>query len=85
MWHNNRSICEVLSEMRKTYETRNFSYLLGLIEEAQSMANRMEAGLGDKKDVLRWSEERTKLKKEIKELRKEHKDLGGTPDDKSTW
>ncbi len=43
----NRTICCVLDEMRKAYETRNFSYLLGLIEEAQSMANKMEARIYD--------------------------------------
>lgn len=47
----NRTLCGVLEEMRKAYETRNFSYLPGLIEEAQRMGNRMEAALSDKHDL----------------------------------
>jgi hypothetical protein len=42
---DNRSICAALQEMRFAYKTRNFSYLNGLIEEAQSYANRMESAL----------------------------------------
>lgn len=67
MWPN-RTLCDALSEMRKAYETRNFSYLLGLIEEVQSMGNKMESALGDKKDVETFTRDRAKLKKEIKEL-----------------
>ena len=40
-----RTLCDVLDEMRSTYKTRNFASLLGLIEEAQMMGNRMEAKL----------------------------------------
>ena len=40
-----RTICDVLNEMRSCYKTRNFSYLPGLIEELQTMGNRMEAAL----------------------------------------
>ena len=64
----NRTLCDVLEEMRKCYETRNFSPIMGLIEEAQSMGNRMETALHDKKDVINWREERSKLKKEINKL-----------------
>ena len=32
----NRTLCSVLEEMRKCYETRNFAVLPGLIEEAQT-------------------------------------------------
>lgn len=63
-----RTICDILEEMRKCYDTRNFSHLLGLIEEAQSMANRMETSLEEKKDVKDWTKLRSKLIKEIKEL-----------------
>lgn len=77
----NRTLCDVLAEMRKANDTRNYSYLLGLIEEAQHLGSRMEAGLGDKKDVQRWTEMRATLRKEIKDLRKEKKDLGGTDDE----
>lgn len=82
----NRFLCDVLDEMRKCHETRNFSYMLGLIEEAQVLGNRMEAALDDKKDLLRWrkrvSEEKDEYKKLLaetnklrKKLKKEEKEL----------
>ena len=67
----NRTLCDVLSEMRKADETKNYSYLGSLIEEAQSMGNRMEAGLQDKGDVLSWTERRQELKKELRKLEQE--------------
>lgn len=81
----NRFLCDVLDEMRKCSETRNFSYLPGLVEEAQVLANRMEAALDDQKDLLRWrkrvSEEKDEYKKLLaetnklrKKLKKEEKD-----------
>lgn len=71
----NRTLCDVLSEMRKCDKTRNYAYLLSLIEECQHYANRMEAALGDKKDIREWSDMRSKLKEEIKELRNERRQL----------
>lgn len=68
----NRYICDVFDEMRKCNETRNYSYLLGLIEEAQTMVNRMETRLSDKYDYYTL---RKKLLDEISED-KEVKDLG---------
>ena len=47
-----RTACEVLEEIRKLDETKNYSYLLGLIEELQSMCNRMEAGLSRKRNKI---------------------------------
>ena len=67
----NRTLCDVLEEMRKCFKTRNFSYLPGLIEEAQTMGNRMERALWDQHDVERLRNERKKLEKEIKELENE--------------
>lgn len=64
----NRTLCDVLDELRKCHETRNYSALLGLVEEAQSMGNRMEAVLQDRQDVKLWTEKRRKLKAEIKSL-----------------
>lgn len=61
----NRTLCSVLDSMRKAYETRNFSYLPGLIEEAQDMANRMEASLYDSSD---YKHIQTKVKDAKKEL-----------------
>ena len=64
----NRYICTVLDEMRECVKTTNFSYLPGLIEEVQSLANSMEAHLYDIKDFNR-------LHKDIKDLKKEKKKL----------
>ena len=64
----NRLLCAVLEEMRDCVKTLNFSYLLGLIEEAQSLANRMEAHLYEIKDYNR-------LHKDIKALKKKKKKL----------
>ena len=61
-------MCDVLEEMRDCTKTMNFSYLLGLIEEAQSLGNRMEAKLYDIKDYER-------LHDDIKDLQKKKKKL----------
>ena len=61
-----RTMCDVLQEMRDANKTRNYSYILGLIEEAQSMANRMEAKLEQINDIEkldeRWKEAHNKEK-----------------------
>ena len=72
----NRTMCEVLHEMRECTKTRNYSYLLGLIEEAQSMANRMEAKLGQVKDIEKVDKRWTELKDKMAELRAEEKKAG---------
>lgn len=71
----NRTLCDVLSEMRKADETRNYSYIGSLIEEAQSMGNRMEASLHDKSDVKSWTEKREELKKELRKLEQKVQNL----------
>lgn len=63
----NRTLCDVLGEMRECSKTRNFSPLKGLIEEAQSMANRMESALYEQKDYESW---RKKTKEEKEEYRR---------------
>ena len=67
----NRYLCDVLNEMRKCVKTLNFSYLLGLIEEAQTLGSRMESKLFDIKDFDRLHEEIRDLKKKKKKLEKE--------------
>ena len=67
----NRYLCDVLNEMRKCVKTLNFSYLLGLIEEAQTLGSRMEAKLFDIKDFDHLHEEIRDLKKKKKKLEKE--------------
>ena len=75
MSYPNRTLCEVLEEMRGCYRSRNFASLLGLVEEAQSMGNRMEASLSDMDDIESWTEQRGKLHKEIKKLRAKKRKL----------
>jgi polyhydroxyalkanoate synthesis regulator phasin len=77
----NRTICAVLDEIRDCYKTRNFSYLPGLIEEAQSMSNRMESALWDQKDAKRLREEVKELRQEVKDLKSAKKALGSDDND----
>lgn len=67
----NRSLCGVLEEMRECYKTRNFAALPGLIEEAQSYGNRMEAKLTDVKDYTSIKERYNELKQKVEELEKQ--------------
>ena len=71
----NRYLCSVLDEMRECTKTLNFSYLLGLIEEAQTLANRMEANLYDIKDFERLRDDIAKLKKQKKKLEEKIEEL----------
>jgi predicted RNase H-like nuclease (RuvC/YqgF family) len=70
-----RTLCSVLDEMRACHKTRNFTYLPGLIEEAQSMGNRMEAAIEDKNDLDTYRRQGKAVEKENKKLRKEQKAL----------
>ncbi len=65
--YTNRYICTVFEEMRTCLETNNFSYLAGLIEEAQTYANRMESKLGDMKEYRQMKKRYAEMKKEIEE------------------
>ena len=71
----NRMICDVLDELRKCNSTRNYSYMIALVEEAQTLANRMEAALWNQKDVEHTRKEHKRLKEEIKQLKAEKKKL----------
>jgi hypothetical protein len=66
----NRYICDVFEEMRKLHKTRNYAFLPGLIEEAQTLANRMEAGLREKEDYETWHKRAKKEKEEYHRLLK---------------
>lgn len=46
-----------------------------MIEEIQTMANRMEAGLEDKGDLIKLTDQRSALRKEVKELKRKVKKL----------
>jgi len=70
-----RYMCDILDEMRSTTKTMNFGGLLGMIEEAQVVANRMEAALTMQKsvhqlhkDIHNLKEAREALKKEVQAL-----------------
>ena len=51
MYGLNRYVCDVLDEMRTSVKTLNFAMIPSLIEEVQTMANRMEMALSDLKDL----------------------------------
>lgn len=70
-----RYICDVLDEMRNCHKTRNYSVLPGLIEEAQILANRMEAALTNKRNYHTWHDKLKKEKKEFDKLRKKTDEL----------
>jgi len=76
----NRYVCNVIDEARKCHETRNYSYLPGLLEEIQTLVNRMESALRTQKDVDYYTKEASRLKKEIKALKAEKAEL--VPDGK---
>ena len=88
MWnYPNRLVCTVLAEMRDTTKTLNHftlfrykKFLPLLIEEAQTMVNRMEAGLEDLSDLKDMRSKKKKLRKEIKKLKEERDALKGDED-----
>ncbi len=67
----NRLLCAVLDEMRECVKTSNFSYLSGLIEETQTLANRMESRLYDMKDHDRLLDDIRDLKTKKNKLKEE--------------
>lgn len=68
-------MCDVLDDMRKMHKTRNYSGLLGSIEQLQVMAYRMEAGLGDKRTIEDYDAEASRLERDLKRKRRELADL----------
>ena len=70
-----RYICTVLDEMRDCLKTNNFSYLDGLIEETQSMANRMEARIFEIKEWEELKKETKELEAKLEKMRAEEKEL----------
>ena len=71
----NRLLCAVLDEMRECVKTLNFSYLLGLIEEVQTLGNRMESRLFEIKDFERLHKEIKALEKKRKKIEEEVEEL----------
>ena len=75
--YSTRSMCDIIEDMRTMYKTRNFSYMMGLLEELQYRANRMENAFDIKNDVEHYEKLRIDYKKEIAELKKEKLEAGG--------
>lgn len=73
----NRTVCDALKEIRALNEARNYGCLLGLVEEVQSMVNRMEAALYDQADLRFAHKELKRLNAEIEKLKEEKVALGG--------
>jgi len=71
----NRYLCDVLGEMRECVKTLNFSYLMGLIEEAQTLGSRMEARLFEIKDFEHLHKDIRDLKKKKKKLEEKVEEL----------
>jgi hypothetical protein len=70
MYGLNRYICDVLEEMRTSTKTLNFAMIPSLIEEVQTMANRMEMALHDMKDLEQLKMSIVEKKEELKKLEK---------------
>lgn len=73
----NRFVCSVLDEMRDCIKTLRFDRMKGLIEEAQTLVNRMEARIHDMNDheFNRYRENIRTLKKEIRDLKQQKYNL----------
>ena len=80
-WWLNRTMCDVLEEMRGMDRTKNYAPLLALVEELQIMGNKMEAAINDINDIEEMTKKRSRLKKEIKKLRQDKQELKGEEDD----
>jgi uncharacterized protein Yka (UPF0111/DUF47 family) len=64
-------VCDVLEEMRTSVKTLNFAMIPSLIEEVQTMANRMEMALEDMKDLKTLKNEIVDKKEELESLKDE--------------
>ncbi len=71
----NRTACSVLDEIRGCFKTYNFSPVMGLVEELQSMFSRMESVLYDKSDCKHYQKQAKELRKEIEELEEKKEEL----------
>ena len=70
----NRYLCTVLEELRKAAERLSWvtlpigkRHVSSLVEEVQTLANKMEAGLRDKKDFYRYTQDAGELGMSLKE------------------
>ena len=70
----NRYLCTVLEELRSAVERLSWvtlpigkRHISSLVEEVQTLANKMEAGLRDKKDFYRYTQDAGELGMSLKE------------------
>ena len=75
MYGLNRYVCDVLDEMRTSVKTLNFAMIPSLVEEVQTMANRMEMALSDLKDLKLLKEDIVDKKEELETLQAQIKKL----------
>ena len=80
----NRTLCDVLEEMRLCVKTLNFASMLGMIEEAQYMGNRMESAIEDQKDFKRLRNDLSILRNKHESLQKEIEALETKKQEKET-
>ena len=66
-----RNACDILEEMRKMDKTKNYSAMIGCVEELQIVCQRMEDALSTQKDFRELDEKRIEANKIIKKYRKE--------------
>jgi hypothetical protein len=65
-----RTMCDVLEEMRTMNKTRNFAGLHGLIEEAQTMGNRMETKISQIDDIENFDNNYNRRKRALSDHNK---------------
>jgi chromosome segregation ATPase len=82
MASSNRYVCTVLEESRESLDRLNWftlpvvkRHLLALVEEIQTLVNRMEAALYDKHDYEEVREECKKTEAKLEKLTEEKKNL----------
>lgn len=67
-YFTNRTMCSILENIRAMDKSKNYSALLGAVEELQWAAERMEAAIADVKDINNLKEHRAELRDEVKKL-----------------
>jgi len=82
---HNRYMCDVLEELRKqikplTLYSSQYNIIHSLIEECQTMGNRMEASLSDLNDLQSLHDEIKERKARLKEIKAEVKAAKHTPE-----
>jgi hypothetical protein len=75
-----RYICAVLDEMRTAVRIGRIDMLVGLVEEAQTLVNRMEAKLGEYSDMGYDVRKAKGLRRELQELQDGIEEIENTLD-----